>query len=169
MSDRKSSPEGTIQSGWIAIIVSIVLIIFKNFEWSTSCLFVGIVLLLLGYWRLRYNDNIPDFILIFVGVGGLFLSIFISLEVASYMNKQAAKQKICGVVENIRIVQGRGVSTFDLVGDGVRKKFLYYKHKDMLKTASSFCIEYAFDQRWSDYPYVFEIYPQKFNHSGKGL
>lgn len=161
MSDRKLSPEGTIQLGWLAIFGSVGFFIFNNFEWAITCLFVGIMLIPFGYWRKKYNDHISDFILIPSFVIIILFPMYISLKLSGYMNQQASKQKICGVVENIRIVEGRGVSTFDLVGNEGRQKFSYYRHKDILETSPSFCIDYSFDKRWSDYPYVFNIEPKR--------
>lgn len=159
MANRKLSPDDMMKVGIYELLGSVGFYLFDNYQWATTFLFTGIVIFLIGYWQLNRDDEISGF-QSFAIVSTMCLSIYASGEVANYMNKQSSIQKLCGSVENIKIVKGRGVSTFDLVAKDRQQTFAYNEHKAIVSSYPNLCIDYSFDHRWSEYTHIVEIYPQ---------
>jgi len=157
MSDRLT-PRKNIVHGYFALTISLIFLIFSAFPWAIVCLILGVLLIGLGYVRVWKKDRIPNLVV----EGTIFMMILCSFWsmswITDYINQNAPRKTMCGWVKNIK-KPGRSSGQFSLVNEQNSQIFSYtYQIQD--DSSSEVCIEYSLDQRFSDDPYIHEIYPQ---------
>lgn len=164
MSDRLT-PRKNIVHGYCALTLSLIFLMFSAFLWALVCLILGVLLIGLGYVRVWKKDQIPNPVVEVTVLLMILCSFWSAGWITDYINQNAPHKTMCGWAKNIK-KPGRSSGQFTLVNEQNRQIFPY---TDQIQDDSGkqVCIEYSLDQRFSDYPYIHDIYPMSLTTQGK--
>lgn len=144
-------------------LLSFIFILIADYTYAL-CLGLGSVFLFLfANFRKRLSAELPRSFVWLNFIVIIIVSVMLSFEAGSYINKSAMQQNMCGQVENIYIPTRKGIETFDLVNDKQRvNKLPYYRYKDQIQEANSqICITYSHAEHWDQHPYIHALSPNK--------
>ncbi|WP_436870194.1 hypothetical protein [Acinetobacter courvalinii] len=166
MSDRLT-PRHNVVHGYFALTISLIFLMFSAFPWAIVCLILGVLLIGLGYVRVLKKDRIPNPVIEGTVLMMILFSLWSAGWITNYINQNAPRNTNCGWVKNIK-KPGRSSGQFTLVNEQNSQIFPY---TDQIRddSSSEVCIEYSLDQRFSDDPYIHEIYPKSSITRGKEI
>lgn len=159
MAINKKLLTGNLLGEVFVLCIGIFFWFLDNFTYALILGGIGISLALFTACWFLIDEKIP--IIIYHIIHLVIIAFFVMnfLEFADFMNQRAVKRQQCGQVENIIVPFSKNIpASFELVNSQQRIKFLYGSiQSDIEKYQGQICVEYSFDERWVDDPYIHKV------------